>query len=155
MLDPLTAISLASAIVQFVDFSLKIVSQTQEIYQSASGATRENVTISEITEDIKALNHNIWSSTNNLQLGPSEMALHRLVESCETEADALLLLLAELKVPPDASRWVSFKKAIKGARQRGKVQELETRLGNLQRQVNSRILYMMKLVKLSTYTLRN
>ncbi|KAL8842262.1 MAG: hypothetical protein Q9170_000588 [Blastenia crenularia] len=143
MLDPLTAISLASAIVQFVDFSIKIVSQIQEIYQSASGATRENVTISEITEDIKVLNHNIWSNTNPLQLQASEMALQRLAESCETEADALLLVLAELKVPPDASHWLSFKKAIKGARQKGKVQELETRLGKLQKQANSRLLYMM------------
>ena len=146
MLDPLTAISLASAIVQFVDFSIKIVSQTQEIYQSASGATRENVTIGEITQDIKDIYQNVTRNVSSRQPQTNDMALLRLAESCEREADALLLILAELKVPPGASHWTSFRKAIKSARQKGKVQELETRLGKLQKQANSRLLFMMKCV---------
>ncbi|KAL9606948.1 MAG: hypothetical protein Q9167_008086, partial [Letrouitia subvulpina] len=143
MLDPLTALSLASAIVQFVDFGIKIISETQEIYQSASGATQENVTIGQITQDVKDLSQNVTMNQNVHQAQTYDPLLIKLAESCEGEAVALLSILNELKVPLGASHWTSFKKAIKSARQKGTVQGLEARLDKLQKQVNSRILSMM------------
>lgn len=41
-MDPLTAIGLASAIVQFVDFSYTLVSEAREMYSSAKGARAEH-----------------------------------------------------------------------------------------------------------------
>jgi transposase len=40
-MEPLSAISLAAAIAQFVDFSLKIFGNAREIYGSLSGTTEE------------------------------------------------------------------------------------------------------------------
>lgn len=45
MLDPLTALGVASSIIQLVDFGRKLVSQTQETYHTANGATIENLTV--------------------------------------------------------------------------------------------------------------
>lgn len=143
MLDPLTALSLASAIVQFLEFSIKIISQTQEIYQSASGTTQENVTIGQITQDVRDLSQNVTKNRNE-QAQTYDIELMRLAESCEKEADALLLIVNGLKVPPGASHWTSFKKAIKGARQKGTVKRLDNSLNRLQKQVNSRILSLMR-----------
>ena len=39
VLDPLTAIGLAGNIVQFVDFSSKIVGKANKIYESVDGAS--------------------------------------------------------------------------------------------------------------------
>lgn len=37
VLDPWTSLSLASSVVQFVDFGLKILKETKEVVQSANG----------------------------------------------------------------------------------------------------------------------
>lgn len=144
MIDPLSALSLASAIVQFIDFGIRIISQTQEIYQSKYGVNQENVTIGQITQDIRDLTKDVRKNVNVRQAQTYDIKLIRLADSCEREADALLLIVNGLKVPPGASHWTSFKKAIKDARQKGTVQKLETRLEKLQKQVNSRILFLMK-----------
>lgn len=53
MLDPLAALSLAASIVQFVDFSSKILSDSYEIYKS--GSTSHHEGIKSITTDLTTL----------------------------------------------------------------------------------------------------
>lgn len=45
MLDPLTALSLASSIVQLVDFSAKVVSESRQIYQAGSAIQNDELEI--------------------------------------------------------------------------------------------------------------
>jgi hypothetical protein len=52
MLDPLSALSLAAAIVQFVDYGTKIVLSAAEIHASATGSLTKNVELSSITIDL-------------------------------------------------------------------------------------------------------
>ena len=144
MLDPLAALSIASAVIQIVDFGCKLVSETQQIYRSASGATKHNVTRQEITEDIEILYKNL--SRQNRRLSGDDIELGDLVDLCSQEAEKLLTLLEELKVGPDATQWKSFKKAIKSARKKGKVENIETQLIKIQKQINSRLLVMMTYV---------
>ena len=147
MLDPLTALSIASSVIQIVDFGCKLVSETQEIYSSASGATKANVTSREITKDIKLLYQDLVRKNQAFQrLGPDDIELGKLVDSCAGEAEALMKLLEELRVPPDAKQWESFKNAIKSARKKGRVNEIETRLFKIQRQINFRLNLMMTYV---------
>jgi hypothetical protein len=44
-MDPLSALSLATSIVQFVDFATKIVHGARQIYQTGESATAENADI--------------------------------------------------------------------------------------------------------------
>ena len=147
MLERLTALSVVSAILQIVDFGCKIVSQTQEIYHSASGATKDNVTRTEIADDIKLLYKDLTRKDDTLQRSSKEdISLGRLVDACNQEARNLLQFWEELEVPENSTQWASFRKAIKVARKRGKVEGMETRLHKLQRQINSRLLLMIKYV---------
>lgn len=147
MLDPLTALSIASSVIQIVDFGCKLVSQTQEIYHSASGATKDNVTSGEITKDINVLYNDLKKKDQSFQrLGPDDIALGKLVDSCVHEAKALMGLLADLEVQPDANQWESFKNAIRSARNKGKVRNIETRLFKIQKQIDSRLHVMMTYV---------
>lgn len=50
MLDPFTALSLAGNIVQFVDFSSKLVNEASEIYRS--GSTKANDELETVTNDL-------------------------------------------------------------------------------------------------------
>lgn len=43
MLDPLTALSLTGNLIQFIDFSNKLVSKSREIYRAADGTLSENL----------------------------------------------------------------------------------------------------------------
>ncbi len=147
MLSPLEALSIASAIIQIIDFGCKLVSQTQEIYHSANGATKDNVTSAEIVKDINALNKELKNKDRTFQrLSLDDIALGKLVDSCEHEAEALRHLLSELEVPPDAKKWESFRVAFRSARKKGMVKDIENRLLKLQKQIDSRLQSMMKCV---------
>lgn len=144
MLDPLTALSIASSVLQIVDFGCKLVSETREIYHSASGATKDHVTAYEITEDLTVLYSALAGQDKDFKrLSRDDIALGKLVDSCTEAAHDLLSLLDGLKVQPDASEWKSFKKAIQGARKAGRVNDIETRLLKIQRQINHRLQVMM------------
>lgn len=45
-MDPLSALSLAGTIVQFVDFSCKLISQTRKAYKSTTGLPDDVVCVS-------------------------------------------------------------------------------------------------------------
>ncbi len=99
MLDPLTALSVASAVIQLVDFGRKLISQTQETYYTANGATKENATIGEITKDINVLNRNLKDKKASLEApGAADVALENLVTSSQKVAEELLRILATLEV---------------------------------------------------------
>lgn len=147
MLDPLSALSIVSSVIQIVDFGCRLLSQTQEIYHSASGATKDNVTSGEIAKDINVLYSELSRKDQKFQrLGPDEVALGNLVDSCEEEAEELIKLLADLTVPTDATQWKSFQNAIRSARRNGKVKDIEIRLLKIQKQIDSRLLRMITYV---------
>ena len=54
-MDPFTAIGLASAIVQFVDYASKLVKGTIEIYGSATGDTAETGSLKLVTQKLRDL----------------------------------------------------------------------------------------------------
>jgi hypothetical protein len=56
VLDPMSAVSLAATIVQFVDFSSKIVSKGYHLYKSADGVLPENERLRYVITDLKSLN---------------------------------------------------------------------------------------------------
>ncbi|KAL6714318.1 hypothetical protein ACLMJK_007741 [Lecanora helva] len=137
MLDPLTALSLASAIVQITDFGCKLVSQSQEIYKSANGALKDNVTIEEIVKDISDLYDGLRRNDSAFQRSSADdLALGNLADKCTEVAGELLDLLTSLKAPPGASHWKTFRIAIRNALKQSKVRDMEARLIKIQRQID-------------------
>ena len=98
----------------------------------------------EITKDIRSLLKDVTRKDQNFQrLDLDDIALGKLVDSCEHEANELMQLLEELQNP---TSWQSFRKAIKNAREKGKVKGLEKRLLKLQKQIDFRLHVMMTYV---------
>ena len=54
-MDPLTALGLAANIVQFVDFTSKLISQSHEIYRSADGALEDHVALENVANNLSKL----------------------------------------------------------------------------------------------------
>ena len=64
MLDPLTAVSLVAAILQFVDFGSQIIVSGYEIHCSTHGATEETVGLEDITERLDERQDHLSSPLN-------------------------------------------------------------------------------------------
>jgi hypothetical protein len=94
LLDPLTALSVAGTVVQFVDYTGKILEKGAEVYRSLDGALVENLEIQSIVEDLLYLNDKLVASAHdpgnglrasknsNKQLSLDEQALESLARAC-------------------------------------------------------------------------
>jgi hypothetical protein len=58
-MDPLTALGLASNIVQLISFSSDLVAKGREIYQSTDGTLVENLELETITKSLRELSDGV------------------------------------------------------------------------------------------------
>ena len=152
MIDPLSSISLASAIVQLIDFGYKTVRGTFEIYRTSQGALAENIDIEHATQDIRRLSDKVSDCT----CGPSanvltddEKELQALANESREIANELLIILQGLKVtdaPGKSQKWQSFRVALASSmpNNKNKILDLEKRLETSQKQIYRRLLIMMR-----------
>ncbi|KAE9372556.1 hypothetical protein N431DRAFT_483324 [Stipitochalara longipes BDJ] len=148
MLDPLTCISLASSIVQFVDFSAKLISDTKELYQSAERSSTQNGQLLAVTSDLKELCKNLDPAQprapNAQPPSPDELALLELSSSCKDVADELITVLEKLKVKSTHDTWESFKQAFKGSMKKEKIESIRARLDRIQSQLQLRLTSILR-----------
>jgi hypothetical protein len=117
-MDPLTALGLASNIIQVVDFSTKLVSKGYNIYKSADGSLAENVDAEAITRNLTMLTTKLRHSfkigqEGNGNLSDDDQSLTRLCEKCTQIADELLHKLDQAKVTGRHRKWKSARQALK------------------------------------------
>ncbi|KAK1635619.1 hypothetical protein BDP81DRAFT_450488 [Colletotrichum phormii] len=130
-MDPFTALGLAAAIIQFVEFGAKLVSNSREIYVSTDGRTKEHETLDEICSDLRFLVDDIDEAAD-LAGEPTkrideEVALRKLAEKCRNTALELQSLLKSLYCTP-GGRVASLKQALRAAWGKRKVDDVEARL---------------------------
>ncbi|KAH8786794.1 hypothetical protein F5882DRAFT_326431 [Hyaloscypha sp. PMI_1271] len=115
VLDALSAVSLAATIVQFVDFSSKIVSKGYHLHRSAEGVLPENARLAYVIADLKDLNIKLQCHERLGCLTRDEQALEDLSSQCSTLATELLGRLEKLKVEQNVKnrKWKSFRQALK------------------------------------------
>lgn len=151
MLDPLTAISLASAIVQFVDFGSKVIDGASEIYRSVDGALKENVDLEESTNKINQLNDKILlpKAASGDVISEDDTKLTELASTAKEVAGELLNLLQSFKSVRRSGyhkKWESFRKAVSVQTpwNKEKIQRLERKLNGLQEDISRRLVIMMR-----------
>ncbi len=69
-MEPLSALGIAAAGIQFADFATKLISDTAATYQSASGKTQRILTLELVTEDLCSLTQRIVEKASGLQESP-------------------------------------------------------------------------------------
>jgi hypothetical protein len=140
MLDPLSAIGLASAIVQFVDFGSKLVSQSRELH--ANGSLAQNDEIQLITESLKDMAADLTKSRMKHAHADDE-EIQELARTCQSLADELLTVLKTLQ-PQKQNSVESFRVALRTATKKGKVDDMGKRLRRLQGQINSYMIMILR-----------
>jgi hypothetical protein len=104
MLDPISALAVAAGAVQFVDFSIKMVSKGKKIYKSTSGALEENLQLSRSTEMLVRHMEDVRNSLRvgaihpPLTISDSQAYLLELCENCLEVGGKLADRLTSLEV---------------------------------------------------------
>ncbi|KAH8803347.1 small s protein, partial [Xylogone sp. PMI_703] len=110
-MEPLTALSLASSVIQFADFGSKLLSNSRKLYKSAQGSLSENVDIEVITTDLSTLAESLrrkselyrlpnYAASGSTRSPEYDEALDRLCGRCVEIAEELMFRLKKLKVEP-------------------------------------------------------
>lgn len=134
MLDPLTAIGLASAIVQFFDFSTKLVHDAKEIYESTSGATEANRGLEVVVDNMKNLYSTLKAEDPSLQ-SDAELALCRIAKECDSLSTEIFEILQKVKPKKSNSFISSSSTAIKSIWYAGKIADLKATLDSYRGQL--------------------
>jgi len=144
-MDPLSAVSLAATVVQFVDFASKVLSKTNELYNSATGASLSNSECATVTRDLIALDKRLTDrSSKRGSLSKEEYALEALCRGCNVIADELLEHLEKIKVQGKHKRWKSLRQALKSISSESAVDEISKRLGRYREELDTHLLALIK-----------
>ena len=153
MLDPLTAVSLASSVVQFVDFGIKVVTESIELYHSVDGSSGDLsdletkiVRTRELAQKIEVV---VEQNREREHVSEDENTLKNLAISCNSITSDLLTILDGLKNKKSAGpgrKWESLQKAVKAQTpwNKAKIESLEKRLLRVRLAIFEQIQIMMR-----------
>lgn len=143
-MDPLTAVSLASNVIQFVGFAGELISKGKEISRNADGALVENLELEAVTDSLLEMSANLISLPG-AEPSVSECELLRLCEGSRELAGALLAALQKLKVSNSRPRaWKSFRQALNSVLSAENIEQLSARLERYQRQIHTALLVSLR-----------
>jgi hypothetical protein len=146
MMDPLTAISLASAIVQFVDFSSKLVGGTRQIYGSALGLIEADRSLEVIASEMQRCTSKLATPDADAQIQTEEdRALCRLAKECQILSDQLLGLFEKTKARDPKSKVQSTWAAVKSKLHERQKLELQNRLNSCRSQLELQLGFLTRL----------
>ena len=150
-MEALAALSVASSVVQFVDFASKLVSKGNSYYRSTDGVEEEHAklegaakNLSRISEDLNDTLGRCSRSTDPLdgqpaiglivdaekgsKPGPGEEALKQVAMDCQKIAVEFISILNKLKMHGPRKRWKSFRQALKSYWSKERIEAVLRRL---------------------------
>ena len=154
-MDPLSALGLASNIVQLVQFVGAVISDSHEVYSSADGALQRNSALEEVAQNLVEMNSELMRSQRSMSngfmsLSSAERQLKNLCEECDVVSRELLVKLDTLKVRSRSryKRWDSFRQAMKSMWNEGELRALEKRLEGIRTRLDTNLLICLRYVTL-------
>jgi hypothetical protein len=153
MLDPLTALGLASNIVQLITFASGLVAKGRDIYQSTDGTLVEHLELEAITKSLEDLSLEVaLPDTVSPNLTKVERQLQQLCDGCRKATKELLDVIQKLKAQGPHKRWASFRQALNSIWKEDEIQGLSVRLERYRRQIDTTLLLSLRETLQSTRT---
>lgn len=149
MLDPLTAVSLAGTIVQFVDFSGKIISKVKELKSSAGGSSHDQFNYEIIAKDLLALSQRLKDGTRSTgagQLSADDQALEDVCDGCISLSNSMLGRLKSLKINHGDENFKVVQQALRAAWTEKEIEGMSAQLAEFRSQLQLRIFTSFKSV---------
>lgn len=148
-LDPLTALGLATNIVQFIDFSAKLVSKGNKVYKSASEGRIENQELDATSRKVIDL-HNRMIQTFERDgdflsgISPTDREIKKICESCTKVATDVIDALNKLRAQARYSRWQSYRQAFKSLWGEHEVAMLKAKLDTYRKTLDTNLLLSLR-----------
>jgi hypothetical protein len=154
MLDPLTALSLAASIVQFVDVGSRLVETGYSMYKSADGATDDHIHLEQITADLLSVAKTVeqrlpgFQQSGQGRLSRGDRDLQNLGQKCQKLGAQLLKKLDDLRVEENfkglARGWAALRKTFKRIWSEEDIKNLEGKLSDYRQQLYVRMLAILR-----------
>jgi len=148
-MDPLTALSLAGNIVQFIEFASEILHATVSGRALPAHEELETTTLAlrELAAKLKRPRgpEDVYKNPD-LPANAADKTLNDLCNGCADVADELLVRLTRLKIEGKHQMWKSFQNAIKSAWSQKELDVLQKRLSEFHRALDTHILSNLKYV---------
>jgi hypothetical protein len=132
-MDPFTALSLAAAIVQFLDFSTKIVKGAREVYFSTTGSTEENASVELVVTEMRSWFLKLAYSDHGGT--KEEEAICTLAAECQKISGQILDLIKKTKPSSQKSEIKVLFAALRDRWHQYDKRQLQKRLNNCRRQL--------------------
>ena len=151
-MDPLTAVSLASNIVQFVDLGCKILSGAYEVYRSSEGSTAEDLDLTRVVNDLDTVTTKLAAGieqkenalAQHQQLSEDELAERRLAHECLGVGQEIKILLKKVASGCKTGKLRSLRHGILSVWHRDRIEGLEKRLARFREQLVFRMLVSLR-----------
>ena len=146
--DPLSALTLASSIVQFVDFSSRLLSGATELYHVKTGTLPAYEELELISNDIISVNKSYLDKSHPDPTIPplARIELNRLAEACNNLAQELLILLHKSRAQSHGKALQSIRQAFLNLCRERKISDYMERLKNLRLQTVTHMVVILRLV---------
>jgi hypothetical protein len=157
-MDPLSILSVAAAVAQFIDFTAGVLSDTRETYKSMLGGSQSDIKLSKVASDLSLLVYNLTSKMS--EITREEDPDHPWLEY---ERNTIAILLGLCREAKDINRELqytlrnleerenikkirlaaeSFAAALRRAWSADKIQQLEHRLDQNRKQTTMAMLVL-------------
>ena len=146
-MDPLSALSVATNVIQFVDFTSKIVSGSYQLYKSGLGESEQNAELNQVTTKLISLNDSLERSLHTQALGKDlsqiDIQLRDLCNDCNIIAHDLILALKKLQSNRH-SKWNSVILALRTIWTQDDIDKLQHRVDGFRQQITMHVLVALR-----------
>lgn len=147
-MEPVAALGVAAAAVQFLSFTGEIISKSREIYRSADGTLLVQSELDTLAKSLRSQClplRNFIRAERRTAFGESEAELRSLCRNCIRVADELGEALEKLKVHDTRHRkWTSFRQALNSVRTEDEIEQLSKRLERYRNQIDTTLLFILR-----------
>ena len=140
-MDPVAALGLAGNIVQFVDFSCKVLQDTKSLYKSTTGASADNDVLEVICRDLIELDNALTAPSAP---GTIPDSMRSLASMCKQVAAELLAVLDKIRVREPRQKWKSFVQALRSVWKKEQIEELLKHMERLRNETQYRLQLMLR-----------
>jgi len=144
MLDPLTALSLAGTIVQFVDFGSKIISKSRDLARSSTGTSEEasnhEIIINDLLKLSRSLREQLQTANSSGSADDDNQTLQAVCTGCIQLSERLLARLNSVKIQANAGKRKIFRLAVRAVWSQKEIHKLHLELGDFRNQIELHVL---------------
>lgn len=143
-MDPLSALGLATAVIQITQFSGELIRGARHASQTADGLLLSNANIKEVAETLSSLTAQLVISRDPLALSREETLLREIGSQCQDVSASILSRLRKLQQKQSRNSWNNVSQTFTQLLSQGETNALAAKLGSIREQLDTTLLICLR-----------